>query len=182
MVDQPLPQPTTNLGAPSKFSGKFSPVSALVRIGFIHHLREVATSTGGGYEAGHIISQVLSPILPIAYVRRISARCSCRDEHGLDDASLSLGAAAQPVPKLRNEPRCRALPEGLLTTTEFGRIFQSDKERNERAGESAGKMERRRLDNPPYLKLGGAGWASFISSQDRERPDTKPKGSASSAL
>jgi hypothetical protein len=35
-------------------------------------------------------SQVLSPIFPIVYARRISARCSCRDEHGPDDESFSL--------------------------------------------------------------------------------------------
>jgi len=35
------------------------------------------------------ISQVLSPIFPIAYALWISARCPRRDEHGPDDASLS---------------------------------------------------------------------------------------------
>jgi hypothetical protein len=35
------------------------------------------------------ISQLLSPIFPMAYTRRISARRSCRDEHGLDDESFS---------------------------------------------------------------------------------------------
>jgi len=35
------------------------------------------------------LSQGPSPILPIAYALRLSARCSCLDDHGPDDASLS---------------------------------------------------------------------------------------------
>jgi hypothetical protein len=45
--------------------------------------------------------QVLSPILPIAYARQISARGSCQDEHGPDDQKYETNSD---TPKLRNEP------------------------------------------------------------------------------
>jgi hypothetical protein len=116
--------------------------------------------------------QVLSPILPIAYARQISARGSCQDEHGPDDQKYETNSD---TPKLRNEPNAfsetEPRPPGAVSREGIHPALNACKIRNElRYPKITKRTQRLRKEPRPPGAISNEGTPAFNAYKIRNEP------------